>query len=222
MECESSPDAEPQVTLRVSRGVSLLAAAVSCGADREDRRPQPSAAGTVALTCARSAGCEDLRTAFFDYRACCTTKYACGYELSYGDDFVMVYPQIRDVLAALTIDDPEHKCVPEAATFASRPGTYDHRVELGDEPEQDILVAAQCESRAFTVFALPGCCMPDERCGISTDEIAGTFEVLLEGQPAPFAAPECVSAQELNALLRASKLSAFARFPPTRAHAELT
>jgi hypothetical protein len=61
--------------------------------------------------------------------------------------------------------------------------------------------------------------MPNNQCGISTDEIAGTFEVLLEGESAPFSKPECLSAQDLNAQLASSKLSAFARIPATEGSA---
>jgi hypothetical protein len=163
----------------------------------------------------RAPGCEDLRTAYFEYPACCTAKYACGYELSFEDDFLMVYPQARDLLVQLTLDDPNGKCAPESALFPVRPGTYDHRVELPGEPDGDILVAAQCESRGFSVFSLPGCCMRDDHCGISTDEMAPTFQVLLDGAAAPFSEPECLSAEALNAQLSASTLAAFARIPPT-------
>ena len=181
---------------------------------------QPVAAGSSgsmlqAAMCMREPGCEDLNTSFFSYPACCTAKYACGYELSYDDAFVMVYPQIRDVLANLAQDDPNGKCVPERYLFPVRPGTYDHRVELPGAEENDILVAEQCESRGVTVFTMPGCCMPDNHCGISTDEVAPTFQVLLEGDSAAFSEPECLSADELNAQLKQTKLAAFARIPST-------
>ena len=207
--------------------IGFLVGALGCAEDKSAPSAadsgvpqQPSAAGaagttTQAAMCMREPGCEDLNTAFFNYRACCTAKYACGYELAYEDAFVMVYPQIRDVLAELTQDDPNGKCVPERFLFPSKPGTYDHRVELPGDEENDILVAEQCESRGVTVFTMPGCCMPNNHCGISTDEVAPTFQVLLEGDSAAFTERECLSADELNEKLKTTKLSAFARVPST-------
>jgi hypothetical protein len=57
--------------------------------------------------------------------------------------------------------------------------------------------------------------MPDNRCGISTDEIAPILELLLQGESAPFAKPECITADELNMQFKSSSLDAFARVPPT-------
>ena len=184
-----------------SRSSRVCAASLLLWACSTESGPPPAADSGVQVApaadaggaCVRPPGCQDLDTAFFKYPACCTAKYACGYELSFEDDFLTVYPQARDYLVQLTLDDPNGKCAPESALFPVRPGTYDHRVELPGEPDDDILVAAQCESRGFSVFTLPGCCMRDGHCGISTDEIAPTFEVLLEGASAPFS-PSCAMA----------------------------
>mgnify|MGYP003429116241 CR=1 FL=1 len=173
------------------------------------------AAGSGAGACTIAPDCVDINTSFFQYPACCTKKYACGYEVAFTEEFLSVYPQARDLLARVAADDPNGKCAPDSFIFPIKPGTYDHRVELPGEPDADILVDAQCESRAVTVFSLPGCCMRDNRCGISTDEIAPTFQVLLEGEPAPFAEPECLTADALNEQLKATKLAAFGRIPPT-------
>lgn len=177
--------------------------------------PQPHMPGQDAGACAVAPDCQDLVTSFFEYPACCSPHVMCGYEITYDDEFLEVYPQARDVLINLAADDPEGKCVPESFVFPERPGTYDHRVELDGSEEGDILIAEQCESRGLLVFTLPGCCMPNDQCGISTDEVAGTLEVLLDGAAAPFTKPECVSADELNAQLLETSLSAFARIPAT-------
>ncbi|HTU61254.1 MAG TPA: hypothetical protein VMF89_22520, partial [Polyangiales bacterium] len=126
-----------------------------------------------------------------------------------------VYPQARELLLNVASDDPEGKCVPESVVFPVRPGTYDHRVQVEGPEAGDILVAAQCESRGLLVFTLPGCCMPDDRCGISTDEVALQLGLILGGEEAPFTQPECVSADELNMQLKASSLAELAHFPPT-------
>jgi len=165
--------------------------------------------------CLIAEGCENLATGFFQYPACCSPNVSCGYEVTFDEAFLDVYPQARDLLLNVASDDPEGKCVPESVVFPVRPGTYDHRVQVEGPEESDILVAAQCESRGILVFTLPGCCMPDDRCGISTDEVALQLGLLLEGEEAPFSAPECVTADELNTQLKASSLSEFGRIPAT-------
>lgn len=201
--------------------VLILPTALACNEPGAAKTPaqtsqDAAAAGDAAMACMKDEGCKDLNTSYFQYPACCSPNVSCGYQITYDDAFFEVYPQARDVLFTLASDDPEGKCVPESYVFPERPGTYDHRVEIEGTPESDdVLVAAQCESRGFWVFALPGCCMPDNRCGISTDEVAPTFEVLLDGASAPFSKPECVTADELNAQLKASSLDAFARIPAT-------
>ena len=197
----------------------LLATSTSC----KDDEPRASAgdaaissnASSDAGMCVAEETCKDLNTSFFQYAACCSPNVSCGYELEFDDAFFDVYPQARDLLFELASDDPEGKCVPESYIFPVRSGTYDHRVEVEGPESGDILVAQQCESRGFWVFTLPGCCMPDNRCGISTDEVAPTFELLLEGESAPFAKPECVTADELNRQFEATSLDAFARIPAT-------
>lgn len=92
-----------------------------------------------------------------------------------------MYPQVVELQKQLTKDDPNGKCVPESFVFPVKEGTYDHRVETEGAPEKDVIVAAQCESRGFSVFAMPGCCMPNNhQCGISTDEVMFTFQVAAE------------------------------------------
>jgi hypothetical protein len=79
-----------------------------------------------------------------------------------------------------------------------------HRVEV--EGGDDILITPDCES--FTVFAfiLPGCCLPDDRCGLSTDESSPTLGALAGDPQAPFARPECVPAEVLNQQFRDSQV----------------
>jgi hypothetical protein len=192
---------------------------VSCAQEA----PQPAvqapsdAAGGVAPagTCVIADGCDDLMTSFFQYPACCSPKVSCGYAVTLDDAFLDVYPQARDLLLNVASDDPEGKCVPDTFVFPVLPGTYDHRVQVEGPEESDILVAAQCESRGLLVFTLPGCCMPDDRCGISTDEVALQLGLLLGGEEAPFSKPECVTADELNLQFKASSLSEFGRIPTT-------
>jgi hypothetical protein len=197
--------------------VGLLLLSCTRDAPLPAAQPPSDAAGGVApaAMCSIAVGCEDLATSFFQYPACCSPKVSCGYQVTLDDAFLEVYPQARDLLLNVASDDPEGKCVPESFVFPVRPGTYDHRVQVEGPEEGDILVAAQCESRGLMVFTLPGCCMPDDRCGISTDEVALQLGLLLEGEEAPFSTPECVTADELNMQLKASSLSEFGRIPAT-------
>jgi hypothetical protein len=200
---------------------AVTALLLSCGNDAVAPVAMPlptmAAAGSGApiATCTIPADCHDLTTSFFQYPACCSPNEACGYAVSFDEAFLDVYPQARELLANVAADDPEGKCVPERYVFPTRPGTYDHRVQVDGPEEADILVAAQCESRGLLAFTLPGCCMPDDRCGISTDEVALQLGLLLGGEEAPFSKPECVTADELNTQLAASSLHAFARIPAT-------
>jgi hypothetical protein len=64
----------------------------------------------------------------------------------------------------------------------------------------------------LAAFILPGCCLPDNSCGLSTDESWPVFEGLLAGADAPFIRPECVPAEVLNQQFRDSVvLEPFAR-----------
>ena len=223
--CASKTDSQ---TPAATSGAGQTAPAPAAGSGAAAVSAAPAAAGSVATagsatpaaaasggTCVRSPDCLDIMTSFFSFPGCCTQKYACGYEVSFAPEFLAVYPMARDLLVELTADDPNGKCANQTFVFPVKPGTYDHRVELPGPPENDILIDAKCESRGITVFSLPGCCMPDNRCGISTDEMAPQFQVLLEGETAPFTEPECVTADVLNQQIKATKLSAFARIPAT-------
>jgi hypothetical protein len=207
---------------RTCAGLFVFWTTLSCA---DSARPTPTVDAATAADsgkpdagagmCVKSDDCVDIDTSYFQYPSCCSPHVSCGYQITYDDMFFEVYPQARDVLFQLASDDPEGKCVPESYVFPVKPGTYDHRVQVEGPEEQDILVAEQCESRGFWVFTLPGCCMADNRCGISTDEVAPTLGLLLEGETAPFTQPECVTADELNAQFKTTSLSAFARIPAT-------
>jgi len=169
-------------------------------------------AGTDAqAACTIPADCPDVVTTFYTSKACCTHLYACGYMLPAPDDAARaLFPQIDEFTAQYTRGDPSGRCADSYLFFGPRPGLDEQRVE--PEEGDDILITPSCMSYTLAAFILPGCCLPDNRCGLSTNESYSTLEYLNDLQPAPFTKPECVPAEVLNEQLRASaKLSSFAR-----------
>ncbi|HKU38495.1 MAG TPA: hypothetical protein VJR89_10120 [Polyangiales bacterium] len=170
-----------------------------------------AAGGPAPVTCVRPPGCDHISTPFFTGTACCTEKTPCGYELPELDpETEMWFPNARAQLEMVTKDDPNHKCAPEWWFFGPRPGVNSQRYEQAGF--DDILVAEECPSYTVLPHILPGCCMPDNTCGLSTNESWPTFEEFEGPGAAPFTNPECVSAEELNRQFRASRhLTTFAR-----------
>jgi hypothetical protein len=170
--------------------------------------PEP-AAGTPATACVRPPGCDDIVAPSITATACCTAVTPCGYELPPLDpETEKWYPQVREFVANLTKGDPNGRCAPDSVFLGPRPGLWKHRVE--PEHGEDILITDECESYILFAFILPGCCLPDNTCGLSTDESWPSFESFVPN--APFAKPECVSAAVLNQQFRDSgTLVGFAR-----------
>jgi hypothetical protein len=160
--------------------------------------------------CVLPSDCVDINTLFFASKACCTPTTTCGYELPELDsETLMHFPDAKEFIAKQTAGDPNGRCAPASFFLGPRPGLYKHRVE--PENGQDILITPDCGSFTVLAFILPGCCLPDNTCGLSTDESYSTLEVLA-GAPAPFTSPECVSAPTLNQQFRDSMtLAPFAR-----------
>jgi hypothetical protein len=172
--------------------------------------------------------CPDLDIGMMPQPSCCTPTEPCGYELAELDEETkMWFPDAEGFLAELTRGDPNGRCVPESFFFGVRPGLWEHRVEVngggvdgggvdgGVDRGADILIVPECDSYTLLAYILPGCCLPDDTCGLSTDESWPTLEYLAMGT-FPFTSPECVSAAELNQQFRDSvTLQTFARIPDT-------
>ncbi len=107
----------------------------------------------------------------------------------------MFFPDAVAFHANLVKDDPNGRCVAAAFFFSPRPGLWDHRVDV--DAGEDILIAEDCQSYSLGAYILPGCCMPDNTCGLSTDESASTLEYLAGGS-FPFTQPRCFKAEVLN------------------------
>lgn len=78
----------------------------------------------------------------------------------------------------------------------------------------DQLITPDCETRALLAFPLPGCCLPNDRCGISTYQIHSILQAVVIF-PAPFTEVECVSVEELNTQFRATLFAGAAQIPPS-------
>jgi hypothetical protein len=122
---------------------------------------------------------------------------------------VMYYPEITAFLANIAKDDPKGRCAPESFYFGPQPGLNEERYEEPGVP--DVLIATTCASFHIAAFTLPGCCMPDNSCGLSTHANGLMFAETVNDLNAPFARPECVPAEVLNQQFSASKLASFAR-----------
>lgn len=123
----------------------------------------------------------------------------------------MFFPDAKDFAAMVAHGDPNGRCAPDTFLFGSHEGLDEERWE---EPgSADILIAPGCSSYHLAAFSVMGCCLPDNRCGLSTHANYDTFAVLAPN--APFGMPECVAAEVLNEQFRAAGLRAFARTTST-------
>jgi len=173
--------------------------------------PEPNASPVEPESCQLADHCVDVDVPFLAFEACCSPVTSCGYEPPPLDpETLMFFPDVPEFVAKLAAGDPNGRCVPESFFFSPQPGLWKHRVEP-DEGE-DILITPDCESFSIWAYILPGCCLPDNTCGLSTDESWTTLAVLASGTDAPFTKPECVTADELNRQFRDSEtLASFAR-----------
>jgi hypothetical protein len=198
--------ASRQPASAIALAFALAIAASGCGGSAGEDAPETGymePAATSPAGCMLAEHCVDIDVPFIATKACCSPVTSCGYEAPDVDpETLMFFPDVPDFLATLTEGDPNGRCVPETFYFDLKPGLWKHRVEP-DEGE-DILITPDCQSFTLAAFVLPGCCLPDNSCGLSTDESWPTLEVLAGGSDAPFTKPECVPANVLNQQLRDS------------------
>jgi hypothetical protein len=201
---------------RLGFALALALGAVGCThADAAEPTPTPedSPAAVPAPpvgTCTIASSCVAIEIDALTSAPCCTPKSSCGYLLPEIDPVtLMFFPDAKDFQAQITKDDPNGRCAPESFFFGPQVGFNEERYE--EEGFPDILIASSCASFHIAAFTLPGCCLPDNRCGLSTHSNAPMFEYWASDPTAPFAHPECVPAEVLNQQFRASKLVSVAR-----------
>jgi hypothetical protein len=136
---------------------------------------------------------------------CCIEGNECGYEITRPD-------WLREQAEMAAADGGPATCNPASMIFGTSEGQPEQRIPVAGGTDQ--LITPDCESRNLLVYTLPGCCMPNNKCGISTSETADTFALMVV-IPAPFTSVECVSVEELNAQFRASSLVGFGQIPPS-------
>jgi hypothetical protein len=90
------------------------------------------------------------------------------------------------------------------------PGQSEQRVQTEGAPDQ--LITPECETRSLLSFTLPGCCMPNNRCGVSNYHIADIL-LALGGVPAPFTRVQCTSTETLNIEFRLTPLAGLGQLP---------
>jgi hypothetical protein len=148
--------------------------------------------GRIQIGCSvQLSDCPDLITPFLSSKSCCTPFHACGYVLPEVDDITRsLFPMLEEFGAMWTMGDPSNRCANSKLFFDVRPGLEEERY-LPDNGGQ-ILITPSCMSYTLAAFILPGCCMPDSRCGLSTHMSYDTLGVLNDSMPAPFTQPELV------------------------------
>ena len=194
---------------------------LACGDDAAEPSSEPdgsappprhdAAIADSGTTCTLPSDCVDFTLLDMTTKACCSSSVACGYELPELDDMAkMDFPGTEDLIAELTAGDPNGRCAPLSFFFGDAPTLPERRVAV--EEGDDILLTPDCSSYHVLAWGLPGCCLPDDSCGLSTDESYTTFANAIQGDGMPFDRPACLSADTLNQQFRDSVvLEAFAR-----------
>lgn len=177
---------------------------------RGDAAAEESARKPATRTCRPEKSCKSVLTSVFTLEACCTEEVECGFDLTHPEDLR------SSVLAAFGVPEDanaEERCVERSRYFLTFPSDAEERVATGRG--EDLLVTRDCESSSMLSVSFAGCCLPNDRCGISTYLIHDTLAVLAEDPQAPFAQLECVSVAEMNRQLSESILAGFAHLPQT-------
>lgn len=168
----------------------------------------PAMSDAAAATCSLPPDCEGAKTAVFSLEPCCTERVACGFA---SIDAPPELTELQETVAtAVGLTDGE-TCAPRDRYFIRHPGSEDLRVktESGDE----ILLTTGCDTASILSINFVGCCMPNNRCGVSTYGMWDTLAVLAPGEP--FGRLQCVSSKELNAQIGSSKLRGLRFLPDT-------
>lgn len=158
--------------------------------------------------CTLPSSCRTVNTIAFELRACCLSESVCGYDLVRPAELSEAF------FGPLADGSPIAKgtCVPADRVFRAAPGESEERVAVEGGP--DILVTPSCDSRILGGFSLPGCCMPNNQCGVSTHNTADTLGVLVVGlSPPGFTRIQCMPVDTLNMQFRQTNLAGFGQLP---------
>jgi hypothetical protein len=159
----------------------------------------------AAPACTLPEDCESVPLIFLTLDACCTATTACGLEVTGAP------PELRETLASALELEKGETCAPRDRFFIKHPGSEDLRIETDEGKE--ILLSTGCDNASILSISFIGCCMPNNRCGVSTYGVWDTLNVLAPGEP--FSRLQCVSSKELNAQLADSKFRGLRFLPDT-------
>lgn len=185
----------------------------ACGDDKVepdgsmDASPQDGALDDGG-SCTLPVDCQDFELLGMTTKACCSSSEPCGYQLAPLDEAItMDFENIDELYEELTSDG---RCAPLSFFFGPAPVLPETRVAV--EGGDDILLTPDCSAYHVLAWGLPGCCLADDTCGLSTNESWSTFANIIQGDGKPFDRPACLSAEALNQQFRGSvALEAFAR-----------
>lgn len=188
-----------------SKARSPAALSVDARSPSPDLVPRTPDAATA--ECTISPDCESVPLPLLTLEPCCTATTTCGFELNSVD------PEQRETVAAAVGLGEGETCAPRERFFIRHPGAEDLRVST--EAGKDILLTTGCSTASILSINFVGCCLPNNRCGVSTYGIWDTLAVLAPG--AGFARLECVSSKKLNAQLADSQFRGLRFLPDTDA-----
>jgi hypothetical protein len=201
-------DAAPESVADGSAPATVDAAASDGGSAARDAGRDMLPPRGMPGRCTLPSSCRTVTTLIFDLRACCLSENVCGYDL-------VRPPELREAFFGPLADGSpiaEGTCVPADRVFRAAPGESEERVAVEGSP--DILVTPGCDSRILGGFSLPGCCMTNNQCGVSTHHTADTLGVLVVGlSPPGFTKVQCMPVDTLNMQLRQTNLAGFGQLP---------
>lgn len=149
---------------------------------------------------------------FAEFKSCCSDTLRCGWDVGQLAEVFAMDPEDYGRFG-LRVETP---CAPRSALFFELAPQAEQRVPGAGAG--DILITPECTTRAFANALLPGCCLPDDTCGLSTTVGKDVFVTLLRNDfvRAPFTFNECVTWKQLNDQLAATALAPWAFVPPSK------
>jgi len=168
--------------------------------------------------CTIPPDCKDVRTIGFNLNVCCTKQLACGVDLTplvsgllgpeSGLPEWITRPLLKEVLPKGT--DLKRPCVPPPAMWMPTKSLPDQRKPGNPE----ILLAARCPSLALVGFPLYGCCMPDDKCGLSTHYMLSDIKAL-SNTPEKIPPAQCTTSATISKIVEDTTVKLFSPVPAT-------
>lgn len=172
--------------------------------------------------CTLPPDCKDVRTPGLNLNVCCTKKLACGIDMkpmidglldpNNGISTIFIREVIRATLPPGT--DLKRPCLTPTSLWMPSPSLPDQRVYA--TPERDIVLAEKCPSLMLSGFPVYGCCMPDNKCGLSTHYVLSDMR-MLSSTPEKIGPAQCTTAAGVTEMVKNTNISQFTPLPTPRA-----